>query len=117
MSSQIMWVCTFGIDPKRFGEVNDTLDALTSASLEEPGCADYQYFFNGNKTELHIIEAYRNSEAVVTHVNHTFSKFSEKFGELTTAGSFTVYGQPEGEARRILDGFGATYLSPAPIAS
>lgn len=111
MSNDVMWVCTFSIDPKKFEDLKKVLDPLVSASLAEPGCINYKAFVNTDRTALHFIEHCRDSDAVVKHVNQTFSQFSDQFGLLATSGGFTVYGEPEGEARRILDGFGAKYLA------
>jgi hypothetical protein len=48
----------------------------------------------------------------VSHVQRTFSKFAERFSALATVASFVVYGVPGREARKILDGFGAIYMTP-----
>jgi hypothetical protein len=52
------------------------------------------------------------SDAVVSHVAQTFSAFADRFSALATVASFVVHGVPAPEARKILDGFGATYMTP-----
>jgi hypothetical protein len=41
----------------------------------------------------------------------TFSQVAEPFTAIATVSSFVVYGSPNKEAKEILDGFGAVYLS------
>jgi hypothetical protein len=60
---------------------------------------------------LHIIEHYRDSEAVIHHVQNTFAVFEERFTALASVSSFVVYGNPNAAAREILNGFGAVYLT------
>jgi quinol monooxygenase YgiN len=70
-----------------------------------------EYNVSANNTEIHIIEHYRSSAAVVHHVTKTFSQFAKPFTALAAVSSFVVYGQPDEEARKILHGFGAVYLT------
>jgi hypothetical protein len=76
------------------------------------GALAYEYNISDDRTTVHILEHYRDSDAVVSHVTQTFSSFAERFSALATVASFVVYGFPAPEARKILDGFGATYMSP-----
>lgn len=48
----------------------------------------------------------------VTHVEDTFSRFAEDFGRLVSIEGFVVYGRPDEAAKKILDGFGSTYMTP-----
>lgn len=95
-------------DFEAFGEV---VRPLVEETTREEGSLAYEYHVDSGRTEIHIIERYLSSEAVVHHVTKTFSQFAERFTALATVSSFVVYGDPNREARAILDGFGAVYLS------
>jgi quinol monooxygenase YgiN len=101
MRKDIYWVCVFKV-----------VAPLVAATKQEPGALAYEYNVSDDRTTVHILEHYRDSDAVVSHVTQTFSTFAERFSALATVASFVVYGVPEPAARKILDGFGATYMTP-----
>jgi quinol monooxygenase YgiN len=112
MKNAIYWVCVFKIDPTRFEDFKALVHPLIEKTKTENGSMAYEYHVNADHTEIHIIEHYRDSEAVVHHVTQTFAGFAEAFTQLATVSSFTVYGAPTPQARAILDGFGAVYVTP-----
>jgi len=65
-----------------------------------------------NESTVQIFERYRDSYAIVTHVTHTFAPFDERFMALVDGAGFFVYGSPDAEARKIVDGFDAVYMVP-----
>ena len=67
---------------------------------------------NTDHTVVQIFESYRDSEALVTHVQDTFSQFAEEFTALISIDGFVVYGWPDPPAKQILDGFGSVYMAP-----
>jgi quinol monooxygenase YgiN len=112
MRQDIYWVCVFKVKPEQFGEFKQVVAPLVAATKQEPGALAYEYYVSDDRTTIHILEHYRDSGAVVSHVQHTFAKFAERFTALATVASFVVYGTPQPEARKILDGFGAVYMTP-----
>lgn len=112
MRDDIYWVCVFKIKPEQFDEFKQVVAPLVAATKQEPGALAYEYNVSDDRTTIHILEHYRNSDAVVSHVQQTFAKFAERFTALATVASFVVYGVPGPEARKILDSFGADYMIP-----
>jgi quinol monooxygenase YgiN len=112
MRKDIYWVCVFKVKPEHFDEFKQIVAPLVAATKQEPGALAYEYNVSDDRTTVHILEHYRDSDAVVSHVTQTFSTFAERFSALATVASFVVYGVPEPAARKILDGFGATYMTP-----
>lgn len=112
MKEDIYWVCVFAVEPERFADFKAVVSPLVEATRAEAGSMAYEYNVSADQSSIHILEHYRDSEAVVTHVTQTFSRFAEAFGALARVQSFIVYGVPSPEARAILDGFGAVYLTP-----
>jgi len=111
MRQDIYWVCVFKIRPSHFEDFKAVVRPLVEMTRAEEGSLAYEYNVTPDHTAIHIIEHYRDSPAVVHHVQKTFSQFAERFTAFATVASFVVYGEPEADARKILDGFGAVYLS------
>jgi quinol monooxygenase YgiN len=112
MRKDIYWVCVFKVKPEQFEEFKQVVAPLVAATKREPGALAYEYNISDDRTSVHILEHYKDSDAVVSHVTQTFSSFGERFSALATVASFVVYGVPAPEARKILDSFGATYMTP-----
>jgi len=109
--SDIYWLCTFRLRPGDYDAFKAVVRPLVEMTQKESGCLAYEYSISTDRTAVHIIERYRTSEDVVSHVTKTFSQFAERFGALATVMSFDVYGTPNAKAREILDGFGAKYFT------
>ncbi len=112
MRDEIYWVVTAALQPENYDAFTEAITPLVAATREEPGSIAYDYSVSSDHTVVHIYESYRDSAAVVTHVEDTFSRFAEAFGRYVTIDGFVVYGWPDEKAKKILDGFGSTYMTP-----
>lgn len=112
MREEIYWVVTGALVPEDFDAFKEVITPLVEATREEEGSNAYDYSVNDDRTVVHIYESYRDSQAVVTHVRDTFSQFAEEFSALLDIDGFIVYGWPDAAAKKILDGFGAVYMTP-----
>jgi quinol monooxygenase YgiN len=112
MREEISWVCSVTVKPGLLAEFKQVVAPLVAATKEEPGALAYEYHVGDDQSTVHIFERYRDSNAVVAHVEQTFARFAERFIALATVTGFIVYGTPNAEARKILDGFGAVYMTP-----
>jgi quinol monooxygenase YgiN len=111
MREELNWVCVFNIDPSRFEEFKALVRPIVEATKLEKGCLSYEYNISDDRSAVHIAERFRSSRAAVDHVQNTFGPFAARFMELASLVSFTVYGEPDEEGRKVLDGFNAVYLS------
>jgi quinol monooxygenase YgiN len=111
MRDDIYWVCVFKLEPSRLDNFKKVVRPLVEMTRKEEGSMAYEYHVSADNTEIHIIEHYRSSAAVVYHVTKTFSQFAEPFTAIASVSSFIVYGTPDAAAKEILDGFGAVYLN------
>jgi quinol monooxygenase YgiN len=111
MAKDLYWVCVFNIRPEDYEAFKAVVRPIVEATLKEPGSMAYEYSISEDRTAVHILEHYRDSQAVVHHVTKTFGPFAEAFTALATLSSFTVYGTPEADAKAVLDGFGAVYCT------
>jgi|ERR1700722_8099606 quinol monooxygenase YgiN len=112
MREDIYWVCIFDVKPEQFAAFEEVVAPLVAATRQEPGALAYEYSVSADHATVQIIERYHDSDAVVSHVQQTFAKFEERFSALATLKSFVLCGAPSAEARKIVDGFGAVYMTP-----
>jgi quinol monooxygenase YgiN len=111
VSNDIYWLCIFAVHPDQFDAFKAVVRPLAEMTRKEEGALAYEYYVSDDCSRIHIIEHYRDSEAVILHVQNTFAAFEERFTTLASVSSFVVYGSPNAAAREILDGFGAVYLT------
>ncbi|WP_104100411.1 hypothetical protein [Cryobacterium sp. M96] len=67
---------------------------------------------NQDETLVHILESYRDSTSVVSHVTEVFPQFAEGFLECADITGFVIFSDPNEEAKKIRDGFGPTCMRP-----
>jgi quinol monooxygenase YgiN len=112
-SDEIAWVITFHVQPDQLADFKKVVAPLVAATKEEPGALDYEYYVGADQSTVDILERYRDSNAVVTHVTQIFGpKFSKAFLALAKPTRFVVYGTPSAEAQKILAGFHPVYMTP-----
>jgi quinol monooxygenase YgiN len=111
MHPYISCVFTLAVKPSEFPEFKALIAQIVAATKEEPGTLVYEYSVNEDNSTAHILERY-NADAVVSHIDTTFAPFGERFLELCSVTSLTVYGTPDAEIRKRLDPFGAVYMTP-----
>ena len=70
MRQDIYWVCVFKVKPEQFDQFKQVVAPLVAATRQEPGALAYEYYASDDRTTIHILEHYRDSEAVVSHVQH-----------------------------------------------
>lgn len=112
MRSVVSWQVELAVNP---GEL-DNFRALTSEMIEstkgEPSVLIYERFVSADGKVVYVYERYADSAAAVAHLLAFGKIYGERFMKMVDRGRFMVFGTPSDELRRILDGFGATYLSP-----
>jgi quinol monooxygenase YgiN len=106
--------CLFSLDvlPGRFEAFKQLVSKIVAATGEESDTLAYEYSVTEDLLRVTILEHYRNSEALVSHVEETFAPFAERFLSYATVRELKVHGAPSEAARALLDWFGASYLHP-----
>ncbi len=110
MSDQISWVLELAILPGKLDDFRAVVGDLVASTRNEPGTLIYEYFLSADGTSCHIYERYKDSAAVIAHVQ-TFGRFAGKFMEAVRPTQFYVYGIPTDEARAVIADLGPVYLS------
>jgi quinol monooxygenase YgiN len=111
MHPYISCLFTLAIHPEKLDEFKALIAEIVAATQQEPGTLVYEYSINEDNNTVHILERY-NVDDVVSHVDTTFAPYGERFLELCSITSLTVYGTPDAEIRKRLDPFGAVYMTP-----
>ena len=112
MRNEIYYVVTAKVKPGKFADFKQVVAPLVAATAQEPGSNAYDYSVDDQQSVVHIVESYRDSQAVIDHITGTFAPFADDFGSCVDIESFVVYGHPDNSARVVLDGFGSKYMIP-----
>jgi quinol monooxygenase YgiN len=110
MSDQISWVLEVAIQPGQLENFRAVARDLIAVTQSEPGTLAYEWNLNDDQTACHIFESYRDSAALVAHVQ-SFGHFAERFLQACRPVRFDVYGSPNEEARAVLADFKPAYYS------
>ena len=94
MREDIYWVGAFKVKPEQFDDFRQVVAPLVAATKQEPGALAYECNVSEDRSTIHILEHYRDSNAVVSRVQQTFAKFADRFTALAAVDSFAVYGTP-----------------------
>lgn len=110
MKDHVISIFTLSLAPENFPAFKKLVARIVEATSKEPGTLMYEYSVNDDHTVAHIIERYR-ADAVVSHIQETFAPFAEEFLALVKITGLLVYGSPDEATRKLLDGFGAVYMT------
>ncbi len=110
MSEQIYWLLEVAILPEQLKDFRAVANDLIASTKSESGTLNYEWNLNGEKTICHIYERYRDSAAMLTHVQ-SFGRFAERFLKACRPVRFDVYGSPTEEAKAALADLNPTYYT------
>ena len=112
MNSQVFWTFGFAINEGQFEDFKILMEEMIAATeINEPGTICYEWTISNDNTQCHIHERYIDSYAAISHLKTFVDKYADRLMGLGKATHFIVYGNPNSEAKAMLDGFGAVYLS------
>ncbi|MBU4115495.1 MAG: hypothetical protein KKD09_19875 [Gammaproteobacteria bacterium] len=106
--------CVFhlAVEPDHLGELRTLINEIVEDVRQETSTLVYGYSANAtHESEVHIVELYQ-TDAVLPHINETFSPYTERFLGLAQIKKLYAYGETTADIRNKLDDFGAVYLAP-----
>lgn len=111
MSENVHWVLEVAIKEGELDNFKAVMNDMVAGTQDEAGALIYEWFISDDEKSCHIYERYADSAATMVHLGNFGAKFAERF--LTTADPtrFTVYGDPSGDVRDALAGFGAVHMA------
>jgi quinol monooxygenase YgiN len=110
VSEEIYWLLEVDILPGQLANFESVARNLIASTKNETDTLNYEWTLNADKTVGHIYERYKNSAALVAHVQG-FGKFAERFMQACRPTRFQVYGKPSEEAKAHLADLHPVYFS------
>jgi quinol monooxygenase YgiN len=110
MSNHVSWLLEVAILPGKLDDFRAVARDLIASTEPEPGTFDYEWNLNTDNTVCHIFERYRDSEAMIKHVEG-FHRFAERFLKSCRPTRFDVYGNPSEAAKAMLADLNPTYFN------
>ncbi len=90
-----------------FKALVNTMTEVTD--VNEPNTLVYEWYINGDGSECHLLETFKDSDAFMVHLATVGHMFGELF-ESATMTRAKIYGSPTAELRQALDPLGVEYF-------
>ena len=112
MEDHVAWIIELAVKDGQLGTFEELMREMVEGTNAESGTLAYEWYISGDSGSIHIFEKYADSDAMILHVNGFISNWAGRFMECVDITGFVVYGDPSPAARKILDGWRATYMGP-----
>ena len=83
---------------------------LVASTRSEAGTLVYEWYISEDGRTVQILERFEDTAAYLTH-GDGFAPFAERFLATVDIRGFTVFGDPDDEARERLSGLGPNYMA------
>ena len=112
-NSEISFVFELAINPGRFEDLKTLIaDMVETTQKNEVGTLNYEWAISDDQQVCHVYERYRDSAAVLTHLESFGANFAERLMQVVTPTRLVVYGTPTAQLKNGLAGLGPVYLAP-----
>ncbi len=113
MSKAVYWVLEVTIKDGQMDAFKALMADMVEATLaNEPDTLVYQWSLGEDAKTCHIIERYKDSAAVMTHMGAFMARFAGRFMEVMTPKAMTVYGNPDETVKSAMKVLGPVYMNP-----
>jgi quinol monooxygenase YgiN len=85
---------------------------LIAAVQQEPGTMAYEWSMRADGKTFDTVEIFQDSNAMVAHVKDVVGNFGGDLGKTQKGVRLIVYGNPDAEARKAIEGFHPEYQTP-----
>jgi quinol monooxygenase YgiN len=114
MEGHVSWVNELTVKAGKLETFRELMEEMVSSTSNEPGTLAYEWYISHDGGNVHVVETYADSAAVVAHhVSDGFAlkNWAGRFTDCVDASHVVAYGDPNAAAREILNRLGATYYS------
>ncbi len=110
MRANIQWTVQANVRDGQFETAKALASEMTTATRNEDGCAQYEFFFAADGSTCHVLEEYADSDAAMVHLQNFLTNFVERFMGCLEPTAVYVYGSPSDALKEGMKPFGAQYL-------
>jgi quinol monooxygenase YgiN len=101
------------INPGRFEDLKTLMaDMVEATQKNEVGTLNYEWAISDDQRVCHVYERYRDSAAVMTHLESFGANFAVRLTEAVTPARLVVYGTPSAQVKDGLAGLDPVYMAP-----
>jgi quinol monooxygenase YgiN len=111
-TDKIIFTYTGEILPGQEQAFRDIAAKVVALVEREPGTLVYRWSMRADGKTFDVVEIYKDSDAVVAHVKDVGSHFAEDLGKTQKVIKFVVYGDPDTEAKKAIEGLHPEYEMP-----
>ncbi len=112
MSDHVHWLLGVNIKEGQLEAFKSLMaEMVERTQSSEPGTLSYEWELSADGSRCHIYERYVDSAAVMIHMGSFGKNFAGRFLAAADPYFIYVYGNPNDEVRKTLDGLGADYYS------
>lgn len=113
MSTHVFWNLECVIKEGQLDNLKALMAEMVAATqANEPGALNYEWSISDDEQKLHLFERYADSAATVQHMATFGANYAGRFLTTVDIKRFTVYGNPDEQARKVLGRVGAQFMSP-----
>ena len=99
----------FTITPGKNDAFKSLAHQLIDKTSKESGALGYQWYFDGDDNKCHLVELYRDSGAILAHLNNVGPTL-QKLLETSKVTRFEVFGNANAEVEKALADFGTKFF-------
>jgi quinol monooxygenase YgiN len=111
-NGNIIFTYTGEVLPGQEEAFKQMVPKLVSAVEQEPGTMTYEWSMRGDGKTFDVVEIYQDSNAVAAHVKDVVAKFGGDLGKTQKGLKLVVYGNPDAEAKKAIEGLHPDYETP-----
>ena len=110
MSSEVWLIAEFTIKDEKIDAFKDVANMfISTVQANEPDALTYQFYFNHNQTKCLVLEQYRDSQAVLTHLKN-IGALALKLIETAELTRGEIYGNASTALKLAATPFGAKFF-------
>ena len=109
-SASIHWLLELELNPERAADFKVLMSEMVALAETQPGTLVYEWYFNEDKTRCIINERYRDSTALIDHMEAS-GPYAERFIAAATISRLTILGDVDTATRAALVSLEPSYLS------
>jgi quinol monooxygenase YgiN len=110
IDGQVSWVVQCAVKDGQLEAFKELMEEMVAGTSEEPQTLNYEWFISDDGETVHIYEKYADSASTAAHLSGFMEKWAGRFMDCVDVTRFTVYGNPDEAAQKMIAPFGGKQL-------